>query len=139
MDVDLRSATDEGLVRLDAFFRRAIQEATDDENSAARKDSRPLNVAVDLIGERPGGETPESSALVQLALEATRMLGFKPQLEQASTDSNLPMSLSIPAITLGAGGTSANSHTLEEWYDATDRVAGLKRALLVILGSAGTR
>ena len=137
MDVDLRSATDEGLVRLDAFFRRAIQEATDDENSAARKDSRPLNMAVDLIGERPGGETPESSGLVQLALEATRMLGFKPQLEQASTDSNLPMSLGIPAITLGAGGTSANSHTLEEWYDATNRVAGLKRALLVILGSAG--
>ena len=137
MDVDLRSATHDGLVQLDAFFRRSLQEATDEENAAARKDTRLLELAVDLIGERPGGETPPDSTLVEFAGRATRILGIKPQLDQASTDANLPMSLGIPAITLGAGGNSANSHTLDEWYDPTDRLTALKRALLLILALVG--
>ncbi len=74
---------------------------------------------------------------MELAIEATRMLGFEPRLDQSSTDSNLPISLGIPAITLGAGGTSGCSHTLDEWYDPRDRDKGLKRGLLVILGIVG--
>ena len=76
-------------------------------------------------------------ALVELAVEATKVLGVEPRLDQSSTDSNLPISLGIPAITLGAGGTSGSSHTLAEWYDPTDRDLGLKRALLVMLGLVG--
>ena len=60
-----------------------------------------------------------------------------PRLDQASTDSNIPISLKIPAVTLGAGGTGSNSHTLDEWYDPRGRDAGLKRALVVILGMVG--
>ncbi len=86
------------------------------------------------MGERPTGETPADSPLVELAIETTRVLGFEPRLDQSSTDSNLPISLGIPAITLGAGGTSGFSHTLDEWYDPRDRDKGLKRGLLVILG-----
>jgi hypothetical protein len=67
------------------------------------------------------------------------MLGFEPRLDQSSTDSNLPISLGIPAITLGAGGTSGFSHTLDEWYDPRDRDKGLKRGLLVILGMISHR
>ena len=66
-----------------------------------------------------------------------RFWGFEPRLDQSSTDSNLPISLGIPAITLGAGGTSGSSHTLAEWYDPTNRELGLKRGLLVILGLVG--
>jgi len=134
MEVDLRSAGEQELLRLDAFFRRAVREAADDENANRRKDDLPLEINLELIGERPSGETKPDSQIVELAQEATRALGFTPRLDQASTDSNVPISLGLPAITLGGGGTSGNSHTLEEWYDPSDREAGLKRALLVILG-----
>jgi acetylornithine deacetylase/succinyl-diaminopimelate desuccinylase-like protein len=139
MDVDLRSASGPELLKLDAFFRRAMREATEDENAVRRYGDRPLELKVVLIGERPSGETPADADLVSLAWEATEALGVKPRFDQSSTDSNLPISLGIPAITLGAGGTSGNSHTLEEWYDPRDRDAGLKRALLVILGMVGLR
>ncbi|MFN2512672.1 MAG: M20/M25/M40 family metallo-hydrolase [Pyrinomonadaceae bacterium] len=134
MEVDLRSASEHELLRLDAFFRRAVREAADDENATRRKDDLPLELNLQLIGERPSGETRADVPIVEMAQEATRALGFTPRLDQASTDSNVPISLNVPAITLGGGGTSGNSHTIDEWYDPRDREAGLKRALLVILG-----
>jgi len=137
MDVDLRSGADAELRRLDSFFRRAVKQAADEENATRRPGDPLLEPKVDLIGERPSGETPSDSPLVEFALEATRILGVEPRLDQSSTDSNLPISLGIPAITLGAGGTSGASHTLAEWYDPTDRELGLKRALLVVLGIVG--
>jgi acetylornithine deacetylase/succinyl-diaminopimelate desuccinylase-like protein len=137
MEVDLRSAAQPELQRLDAFFRRAMRDAADEENARRRAGDPLLKLKVDLIGERPSGETPTDSPLVELALEATKMLGFEPRLDQSSTDSNLPISLGIPAITLGAGGTSGSSHTLDEWYDPRDRDKGLKRGLLVVLGMVG--
>jgi acetylornithine deacetylase/succinyl-diaminopimelate desuccinylase-like protein len=139
MEVDLRSTVDRELQRLDAFFRRAMREAVDEENATRRAGDPLLNLKVDLVGERPTGETRADSPLVELALEATRMLGFVPRLDQSSTDSNLPISLGIPAITLGAGGTSGCSHSLDEWYDPRNRDPGLKRGLLVVLGIVGLK
>lgn len=139
MEVDLRSTAEAELQRLDAFFRRAMRDAADEENGTRRAGDRSLQLKLDLIGERPSGETPGDSPLVELALEATRILGVEPRLDQSSTDSNLPISLGIPAITLGAGGASGCSHTLAEWYDPRNRDLGLKRALLVILGMAGIK
>jgi tripeptide aminopeptidase len=137
MEVDLRSAAEAELQRLDAFFRRAMRDATDEENAKRRAGDSLLKLKLDLIGERPTGETPADSPLVELAIEATRLLGVEPRLDQSSTDSNLPISLGIPAITLGAGGTSGWSHSLDEWYNPRDRDQGLKRGLLVILGMVG--
>jgi acetylornithine deacetylase/succinyl-diaminopimelate desuccinylase-like protein len=139
MDVDLRSTSKDELLRLDAFFRRTVQEATDDENRVSRKGEPSLKADLQLIGDRPSGETPVTSTLVQIAMEATRALGFSPVLDQSSTDSNIPISLGVPAITLGAGGISGNSHTLEEWYDPSGREQGLQRALLVMLAMVGLR
>ena len=137
MDVDLRSVAEAELRRLDSFFRRAVRQAVDEENANKRPGDRLLDLKLDLIGERPTGETPADSPLVELAVEATKMMGVEPRLDQSSTDSNLPISLGIPAITLGAGGTSGCSHTLAEWYDPRGRELGLKRALLVIVGVTG--
>jgi len=137
MEVDLRSTSDHELRTLDAFFRRAMREATDDENAVRRQGYSPLTLSVELIGERPSGETPPDSSIVQIAFEATRAVGITPRLDQASTDANFPMSLNIPALTLGAGGTSGSSHTIDEWYDPRDREKGLKRGLLVVLGLVG--
>lgn len=136
MEVDLRSAGDAELKRLDAFFRRAIKEAAEEENARRRPGDTPLKFQTDLIGERPSGETDSDSTLVKLAIESTKLLGVEPRLDQSSTDSNLPISLGIPAITIGAGGTCGASHTLTEWYDPRDRDKGLKRGLLLILGLA---
>jgi tripeptide aminopeptidase len=137
MEVDLRSAADAELRRLDAFFRRAMKEALDEENGVRRPGDPPLKLQLDLIGERPSGETAANSPLVKLAIESTKQIGVEPRLDQSSTDSNLPISLGIPAITLGAGGTAGASHTLAEWYEPRDRDKGLKRGLLTILGLAG--
>jgi acetylornithine deacetylase/succinyl-diaminopimelate desuccinylase-like protein len=137
MDVDLRSESAAELQRLDAFFRRAVREAVDDENANRRAGDRPLELNLKLIGDRPSGETPKGAAIVRIAEEATRYFGYHPRLDRSSTDSNIAISLGIPAITLGAGGASGNSHTLDEWYDPRGRETGLKRALLVMLGLVG--
>lgn len=139
MDVDLRSESAEELKRLDAFFRRAARESAEDENGARRTGTAPLELEVQLIGDRPGGETPPGHALVRLAVEATRAVGTRPFLDCSSTDSNIAISRGTPAITLGAGGSSGNTHTTDEWYDPRGREAGLKRALLVMLGTVGLR
>ena len=137
MEVDLRSASENELRRLDAFFRRAMRDAVDEENAKRRAGDPELKLRMDLVGERPTGETASDSPLVELAIESTKVLGFEPRLDQSSTDSNLPISLGIPAITLGAGGASGFSHTLDEWYEPRDRDKGLKRGLLVALGMVG--
>jgi di/tripeptidase len=102
---------------------------------------RRINCAIELdirlIGDRPLGETPPTSYIVRRAEEATRAVGATPRLERSSTDSNIPISLAIPAITLGAGGYSGSTHTLDEWYDPRDRHVGLMRALLVALALVG--
>ncbi|HEX6716609.1 MAG TPA: M20/M25/M40 family metallo-hydrolase [Pyrinomonadaceae bacterium] len=137
MEVDLRSAAEPELQRLDAFFRRVMIEAVDEENAKRRAGDPLLKLNLELIGERPTGETPSDSPLVEIAIEATRLLGVEPRLDQSSTDSNLPISLGIPAITIGAGGSSGCSHSLDEWYSPRDRDQGLKRGLLVVLGIVG--
>src|SRR5918911_2467590 len=134
MDVDLRSESAEELRRLDAFFRRAAREAAADENGARRAAAPPLELDIKLIGDRPGGTTPADAPLVQLALAATRACGHEPHLDCSSTDSNIAIAHGLPAITIGAGGTSGNSHTLDEWYDPRGRDVGLRRALLLLLG-----
>jgi tripeptide aminopeptidase len=137
MDVDLRSADEIELQRLDAYFRRVVHETVERENSLKRPGDSALILNLDLVGERPSGHTSPDSPLVELAREATRVFGTEAQLDQSSTDSNVPISLGIPAITIGAGGSSGCSHTLDEWYEPQNRDEGLKRGLLVALGTVG--
>ena len=137
MDVDLRSESPDELARLDAYFRRAAREAADDENNARRAATPPLELEVRLIGDRPGGETPPAHPLVRLAVEATRAVGAAPHLDCSSTDSNIAISLGLPAVTVGAGGAAGQTHTTDEWYDPRGRDAGLRRALLLSLGVVG--
>ena len=134
IEVDLRSESSNELQRLDAFFRRAVYEAVSEENSVGRKGYAPLELNLKLTGDRPSGETKSNHRLIRLAVEATQAVGGEPNLTISSTDANLPMSLDIPAITIGAGGAGDKMHTTSEWYDPTGREIGLNRALLLILG-----
>lgn len=137
IDVDFRSTSTDGLARLVSSLEKSVAEAVRAENTRAAASGTELASEFLRIGDRPSGETDAGSALVQTATVASQMLGISPILDQASTDSNIPMSLGIPAITIGGGGNSGNIHSLDEWYDPTGRETGLERALLIVLGMAG--
>jgi len=128
MEVDLRSVTAPDLNELEKQLRRAITDATRASGVECR---------VEIMGERPSGMTPTSSPLVQLAMQVTRHFGVEPQPDVASTDANLPMSLGLPAIAIGGGGTSGDVHTPEEWFDPSRRDLGIQRLLALVAVLAG--
>ncbi|MBC7798600.1 MAG: M20/M25/M40 family metallo-hydrolase [Pyrinomonadaceae bacterium] len=136
-EVDLRSESESVLSKLDLYFQRCVTEAIAEENAARRKNFAELESKIELIGARPGGATDENSTLVRLAIEATQAVGITPKLTISSTDANLPMSLKIPSITIGAGGDGDKMHTLNEWYDPNGREIGLERMLLLTLVFVG--
>jgi len=137
MDVDLRSASEHELLRLEEFLLSAINRAVIDENTLRAGSGQKLKLEVRPIGNRPSGETPRDTLIVRTAIEVSRALGINPILNRSSTDSNIPISLGIQAITIGVGGISGDSHRLSEWYDPTGRELGYKRALLLALGMVG--
>ncbi len=139
MDVDLRSSSEAELSRLEDFLLTALNRAVIDENVMRAASGKKLKAEVQLIGNRPSGETPRESYLVRTAVEASRVMGITPILNRASTDSNIPIHLGVPAITIGAGGRSNDSHRLSEWFDPTGRELGYKRALLLAVGMAGLK
>jgi hypothetical protein len=88
------------------------------------------------VGDRPAGSTAESSAIVKNGLAAATVLGFTANLGEGSTDSNIPMSLKVPAITIGAGGRGRDAHALSESFDTTDSWMGTQHALLLTVALA---
>src|SRR5262249_45372943 len=118
MEVDMRSSDAAALADVDANFQKAVDGAGAEEN---QRWGRPNMVTAikELVGNRPAGSTPESSALVRSGLAAATVLGFNANLGEGSTDSNLPMSLKIPAITIGGGGRGTDAHALTESFDTT--------------------
>jgi acetylornithine deacetylase/succinyl-diaminopimelate desuccinylase-like protein len=137
MTVDMRSTSRDEIDKLEAYLRRVIELAVREENSQRALSGTLLSYAIDAAGDRPSGETPIDSLVVQTAIECSRALGIEPRLDCSSTDSNIPISLGIPAVTIGAGGISNNCHTLAEWYDPAGRELGLKRLLLLAVALTG--
>jgi di/tripeptidase len=93
-------------------------------------------VDVAIIGDRPCGELPREHPLVRAAAAATYAIGRHPELVTASTDANVPISLGVPAIAIGAGGRGGGVHTPGEWYDNTDGTLGVARALTLLVATA---
>ncbi len=137
LDVDLRSTDETQLSRLEDFFLHEVNRAVQTENSLRAASGQSLRTDIKLIGHRPSGQTSQHSPLVKFALEASYAVGVRPLLNCASTDANIPISLGIPAITIGAGGKGGDAHRLTEWYDPTGREIGYQRALLLILAMVG--
>jgi di/tripeptidase len=90
----------------------------------------------DLVGDRPVGETPASSVVVQSAFAASRALGITPDVNVSSTDANYPTSLRIPSVHIGGGGRGSGIHTPGESFDTTDSWRGTERALLLTIALA---
>jgi tripeptide aminopeptidase len=138
--VDLRSESDSQIAKLEAALRKSVQAGVGDEMAAARSRNmagQPLGVEFKVLGVRPGGVLPADSALRAAAQAADDFLGNQSRTELSSTDANIPLSMGIPAIALGAGGLSAGAHSTGEWYNPLGRELGLKRVLLTMLGVAG--
>lgn len=136
--VDIRSENEEELSRLESALRESIAAGVRDEMAPPRDRSKgTLEWKVELLGSRPGGELSNDSPLLAALRAADEVIGNQSRLERSSTDANIPLSMGIDAISIGAGGMGGGAHSLQEWYDATGREAGLKRALLTVLGISG--
>jgi tripeptide aminopeptidase len=138
LKVDIRSESEDELTRLESALRECIAAGVRDEMDSARDRSKgKLEWKVELLGSRPGGELAADSALLAALRAADEFVGNQSRIERSSTDANIPLSLGIDAISIGAGGSGGGAHSLQEWYDSAGREAGLKRALLTVLGVSG--
>jgi tripeptide aminopeptidase len=133
MEVDMRSISAQELQKLEAQFKRATQEALDEENARGEGPNK-LSVEMKIVSQRPAGVTPVDSPIMKTAMAADAALGIKTKLNAGSTDSNIPISLGIPAITIDGGGEGRGAHSLDESFDVTDSHIGTQRALLIVLG-----
>ena len=135
-EVDMRSEDPEQLGKIDQIMKKAVDRALQEQNARKRRGD-PLTVEVEMLGDRPSGTVDSSTPLIQRALAATRHFGVEPQLETGSTDANVPISLGIPATTIGRGGEGDFAHALHEWWSNVDGHLGIQKALLLAVASAG--
>jgi len=138
LKVDLRSENEDEIARLESSLRDCVAAGVKDEMDNARERNRgKLEWKINQIGSRPGGELPPDSPLLTALRLADEYVGNQSRVERSSTDANIPLSLGIEAIALGAGGSGGGAHSLQEWYEPAGRDMGLKRVLLTLLGVAG--
>lgn len=136
MTVDMRSLDPDRLNTIDNILQEAIKEGVAQQNEIRRLGD-PVTVDVEMIGNRPSGHTDPETTLVQRSIAANAEMGAKAILSTSSTDSNIPISLGIPAITLGGGGVAGGAHSLDEWFLNKDGYKGIQRTLLVVLAETG--
>lgn len=150
LEVDVRGNSELVLSRAEHEIERIVKAAAHAESVAARAAGfseypvpsgkgapfHPLVYDIALIGTRPCGMLPNEHPLVALARAASIAHGVQPMSAIASTDANIPLSLGIPAITIGGGGSGGGAHTLDEWYDNTNGPRGISRALAIVLALA---
>jgi acetylornithine deacetylase/succinyl-diaminopimelate desuccinylase-like protein len=155
---DLRSLETEQLVRLEVELHRAVEDAVLLANASGRTTHKgtgptggrgssapagssgsstsstgPLQFLIERIGDRPAGRLADNAPLLEALHAVDRHLGIRTEQRVASTDANIPLSLGIPAFSIGAGGDGGGIHTRGEWYDASGRELALKRILLLLL------
>lgn len=132
---DFRSTSREQLVRLEVELHRAVEDAVIAANAQkpGKKHGSRLEFEIQQIGLRPAGSLARDAALHQQLRAVDRHLNIRTMSRIASTDANIPLSLGVPALSIGAGGSGGGVHTPQEWYDAKDREVGLRRVLLLML------
>lgn len=134
--LDMRSNDKQELAKLEQQIKAAALEAVAEEN--ARWNNGEISVDFNLIGDRPVGQTATSSPVVQAAALAFDQIGIElDQLSISSTDSNVPMALGIPAITIAGGGNGGGAHSPDEWFTPTDSHVGPQTAFLITLALTG--
>lgn len=135
-EIDMRSESPASLDRVDAALHAAVGRAVREENALRRRGDA-LTVELAMIGDRPSGELPAGTPIVERAVAVSRLLGIEPRLGRSSTDANIPIARGIPAITIGGGGVAGNAHSLNEWFLNRAGPLGIRRAMLILLAQAG--
>jgi acetylornithine deacetylase/succinyl-diaminopimelate desuccinylase-like protein len=138
-EFDLRSESIRELTALEERFLEIVHAAVAAENDIRSTRNGPVTVEILPIGDRPAGHTSESLELVQFARAAINAKGFETRFDASSTDANIPMSLGIPAIKIGSGGSGAREHSLDEWIDVAPgpSLRGMEAGLATLLAVAG--
>jgi tripeptide aminopeptidase len=138
-EFDLRSESVRELLALEERFLEIVDAAVAAENDCRSTRNGPVAVEIVPIGDRPAGNTSQSHELVQFAKAAINAKGFETRFDASSTDANIPMSMGIPAIKIGSGGTGAREHSLDEWIDVEPDASlrGMEAGLATLLAVAG--
>ena len=141
MEFDMRSESPDELAKVEQQFMEIVKRSADAENGARSMKEGVITVDLKLIGDRPAGQTPADSEIVRTADAIIRVKGLEPRPSYSSTDSNMPMSLGIPAVTIGSGGKGGRSHSLDEWIDVEKAASlhGMSVGLGILLATAGAK
>lgn len=134
--VDMRSESPASLARIERALLAAVDRALEEENTLRRR-GEPLTVDPEKIGDRPSGEMDPSVPLVQRAMAANAHFGADYSLGRSSTDSNIPIALGVPAVTIGRGGEGGENHSPGEWWINRDGYLAVQRAMLLLVAEAG--
>ncbi len=143
MRVDLRSTSMPEMERLEVAMRVALDDAVEQESktpetrAVSQRRTSGVSSEIVVIGNRPAGELIPNARILQVIRAVDAHLANVAQVQRASTDANIPLSLGREAIAIGGGGTGGGAHTLQEWFDCNGRELGLKRILLTLLALAG--
>lgn len=140
LEVDMRSESAEELAKIDGQFLAIVKAAVEQENAARSTRAGSITAEVKQIGDRPTGATKEDAEIVQMTSAAVKAAGYTPILGASSTDSNVPISLGIPAVTIGSGGEGGRAHAVDEWIDVAkpESLKGMSVGLAALLAMAGT-
>lgn len=136
MEIDIRSIDPARLDVMEGLLNQAVSDALKKQNSIKREGAS-LTVNIDKIGNRPSGSLEPNLPLIQRAMAATAYFNETPSLTIGSTDSNIPISLGIPSVTIGRGGIGGNAHALNEWWYNKEGHKSIQLALLLLLSEAG--
>lgn len=130
--LDLRSESPERMEELSEALTDAVERALAAENERARGGPGRLTAKIREIGSRPGGKLNPNSPMLAALRDVDQHLGIAAKLDCASTDANIPLSLGLSAVSIGAGGQGGGAHTSTEWYYPEGRDLGLRRILLLL-------
>ena len=141
MEFDMRSENREELAKVEKAFLEIVQKSVEGENTTRSTKEGAISADVKLIGDRPAGQTATTQQIVRNAEAIVRAKGLTPKPSYSSTDSNMPMSLGIPAVTIGSGGLGDRSHSLDEWIDVekAKSLEGASIGLGILLATAGVQ
>jgi tripeptide aminopeptidase len=128
--IDIRSESNGKMDDLVEILTASVERAQSVENERATGGK----VAAKLkeIGSRPAGKLAEGASILTFLRAVDAHLGIRSHLDCASTDANIPLSLEIPAVSIGAGGQGGKAHTPNEWFLPEGRDLALKRILLTL-------
>ena len=136
MQIDIRSIDPNRLNDMEEILFNSMNKALDEQNEIKRR-GPDLKLTINKIGNRPSGKVDESVPLIQKTIAATQYMGVEPRLTIGSTDSNIPISLGLPAVTIGRGGEGGGAHSLDEWWLNKDGFRSIQLALLILLSESG--